>query len=142
MRNLVAYFFVALVCLNANASEILTMEAAVKIAEKFVAENGYTNLAESRVKQVFDRESIEWSAAHQDQAAERFNTLQPRAIGAKSGRKNGSAGWSVAFDYTSSDGDRTSCRVVTMASNGNEIRVEHVDGERKFFVGFGKNGKR
>ncbi len=139
MRNLVAIFSVALTCLHATASENLTMEAAVKIAEKFVAENGYTNLPESRVKQVLDSESVEWEAERQKQLQQRYNTLLPSAIGAKSGRKNKKDGWSVAFDYASTPGNPGSCRVITMASNGMDIRVEHVDGIRKYFVNFKKH---
>ncbi|WP_431475565.1 hypothetical protein [Massilia eburnea] len=139
MRNLVAILFVALTCLHAKASENLTMESAVKIAEKFVAENGYTNLPASSVKQVLNSESVEWASERQKQLEQRFNTLLPSAIGAKTGRKGNKAGWSVAFDYASTPGTLGACRVVTMASDGTDIRVEHVDGVRKYFVGFEKH---
>ncbi|MES3022019.1 MAG: hypothetical protein V4857_10595 [Pseudomonadota bacterium] len=136
MRNLLAGLFFALICLHANASEFLAIEEAVKIAEKFVAENGYTNLPEASLKRALDGESIEWTSDRQRLVARRLNTLLPGAIGAKSGRRNASAGWSVAFDFASKLGDPNTCRVVTMASNGTDIRVEHVDGIRKYFIGF------
>ena len=136
MRFLIAGLFYALMCLHANASEDLTMEAAVAIAETFVAENGYTNLPESGLKKVLVSERIERKSDRQAQVAQRFNSLLPVAIGARHGRRNESAGWSVAFDYSSKPGNPAACRVVTMAANGSDIRVEHVDGFRQYFVGF------
>ncbi|GJJ05233.1 hypothetical protein RugamoR64_57710 [Duganella rhizosphaerae] len=138
MRNLVVSLFVTLACLHVNAAETMTMGAAVKLAEVFVAENGYTDLPESDVKQALDNESIEWTFARKELLKQRRNTLLPTAIGAKYSRKNGQAGWSVAFDYTSQRGNPGSCRVVTMKSNGREIRIEHVDGMREHFLGFEK----
>ncbi|WP_147328224.1 MULTISPECIES: hypothetical protein [unclassified Duganella] len=138
MRNLAVSLFVTLVCLHVNAAETITIEAAVKLAEVFVAENGYTELPESGVKQALDHESIEWTYARKELLKQRRNTLLPAAIGAKYSRKNGQAGWSVAFDYTNQRGNPGSCRVVTMESNGREIRIEHVDGVREHFLGFKK----
>jgi hypothetical protein len=138
MRLLIAICLLGLITLQASASETLAMEAAVKVAEKFVAENGYTNLPKSRLKKVLENERIEWTSDHHQLVAQRFNTLSPVAIGVRPGRKNGHSGWSVAFDYTANRGDPTVCRVVTMASNGRNIRVEHVDGLRAYFVGLKK----
>lgn len=136
MRNLVTSLFVAFICLHASASENLKIEAAVRIAEKFVAENGYTNLPKSRVNRVLDSESLERSADREKLLADRFDTLMPSAIGAKRGRKNERTGWSVAFDFTAKFGAPNLCRVVTMTLDGSNVRVEHVDGVRKYFVGF------
>jgi hypothetical protein len=138
MRHLIAICLLGLITLQASASETLTRETAVKVAEKFVAENGYTNLPMSRLKNVLDNERIEWTSDHQQLVAQRFNTLSPVGIGVRPGRKNGDAGWSVAFDYTANPGAPTVCRVVTMASNGRNIRVEHADGLRAHFVGLKK----
>lgn len=136
MRNLIVSLLVTLVCFHVNAAETITMEVAVKLAEDFVAKNGYTDLPESHIKQTLDKENIEWTSTRKELLKQRRNTLLPTAIGVKHGRKNGQAGWSVAFDYTSQHGNLGSCRVVTMESNGREIRIEHVAGVREYFLGF------
>ncbi|AKU22565.1 hypothetical protein [Massilia sp. NR 4-1] len=136
MRNLIIGLFIAAISLSAAAAEKLNMEAAVKLAEKFVAENGYTDLPESRIKPVLDNESLEWTSSRKERLAQRHKMLLPTAIGAKYERKGEMAGWSIAFDYSINAGDRRSCRVVTMAANGSGIRIEHVDGVRKYFAGF------
>jgi hypothetical protein len=135
MQKIIAGFFMAFTCVCTHAAESITIEAAVKLAEEFIARNGYTNAPASTVKAVLDNESIEWAADRGDQIKSRINTLLPKAIGAKKGRKGSSDGWSVAFDFTSGRVPN-SCRVVTMSSAGNAIRVEHVDGIRTYFVGF------
>jgi len=124
--------------LHAHAAETITMKEAVTIAETFIAENGYTKLPESRVKRLLDNESIEWTADRKQLLAQRRNTLSAEAIGAKRGRRNDPAGWSVAFDYTNQQGNSDNCRVVTMTASGREVRIEHVDGIRSYFQGFKK----
>jgi hypothetical protein len=136
MRRLTAVLLVASIGLPTHASENLTMKAAVELAEKFVADNGYTDLPEPRIKPALDGERIEWRPDRQGQLAERFDTLVARAIGAKAGKKHDSVGWSVAFDYKAKRRDAGVCRVVTMSSTGTDIRVAHVDGVRDYFVGF------
>ena len=137
LKPLVILFF-ALACLQANATEPISVESAVKIAERFVAENGYTNLPESRVKEILDNEGIEWSLGRKERLAQRRNTLRPQAIGARKSRKNGSPGWSVAFDYVGQTGNSDVCRVVTMDLNGRDVQIVHVDGIRSYFLGFEK----
>lgn len=136
MPKIIAGFFMALACFCAHAAESITMKAAVEIAEQFVAENGYTKAPSSDTKEVLGNEAIEWTTNPRDRLEQRFNTLLPKAIGAKKGRRNSSEGWSVAFDYTSKNGASNNCRVVTMNSAGNDIRIEHVDGIRSYFIGF------
>jgi hypothetical protein len=135
VQKIIAGFFMAFACVCAHAAESITIEAAVQIAEEFIANNGYTNAPASKVKAVLDNESIEWTADRRDRIKSRFNTLLPKAIGAKKGRKASSDGWSVAFDSTSGRVPN-SCRIVTMNSAGKDIQVEHVDGIRSYFVGF------
>ncbi|MGH6754048.1 MAG: hypothetical protein ACREO0_00455 [Pseudoxanthomonas sp.] len=118
-------------------AQALSRENAVALAEKFVAENGYTNAAPSRIKDRLDSESIEWASNRDEILRLRFNTLQPIAIGAKHGRKGVETGWSIAFDYVSgTPGERDACRVVTLDSDGSNMRIEHVGGIRKYFFGF------
>ena len=117
----------------------LSKEEAIQIAERFVLENGYTNAPREKVKVQLDHESIEviveGKEAREQLLAARVDTLKPKAIGTRRGRKGGSDGWSVAFEYTHPSLNDT-CRVVTMDLDGTNIRVEHVDGILSFFKGF------
>ena len=112
----------------------LTRDQAVAKAENFILENGYTDAWHWRIKNKLDHESIEWTQDRGELIKQRHNSLERKAIGARKGRKGGQAGWSVAFEYTRDTGD--SCRVVTMDTNGSNIRVEHVDGVLSRFKGF------
>jgi hypothetical protein len=117
--------------------QALSQQAAVALAEKFVAANGYTDAPHNQLKKQPNFESIEFSASQGEMMQHRYNTLRPKAIGAKRGRKGGEAGWSVAFDYMPRvAADQDSCRVVTMGLDGSNIRIEHVDGVRSYFAGF------
>ena len=102
---------------------------ALERAEKFVYLNGYTDAAESEIKQHLDPESIEWYGRRGDILDSRRNTLRPDAIGIKST----DSGWGVAFDYV--EQYPTKVRVVTMDANGGNVRVQHQDGVRDFWVG-------
>ena len=118
-------------------AQSISQEAAVALAEKFIAENGYTKAAPDQIKQQLVFESIERANTRNEMLRHRNNTLQPKAIGAKKGRRGSSEGWSVAFDHASvSRGGEDTCRVVTMNAEGSDIRIEHVDGFRKAFAGF------
>jgi hypothetical protein len=136
MKTPIAALFFALACFPVHATDKLTMEAAVRIAEKHVADNGYTNRTEWSVKAVLDDESLELGSSRDDQLAQRFNTLMPNAIGARPGRKKGEAGWSVAFDPVVKSEGRDVCRIVTMTPQGFDVRMEHIDGLRNRFIGF------
>ncbi len=136
-RLLVIAFSVLSGCVMAVPQE-LTQQMAVLVAEKFIAENGYTDLSQTQVKQNLDLESITWERSREELLKSRFNSLKPKAIGVRNGRRDSPKGWSVAFDYsTPSDSTPPVCRVVTMNADGSEARIEHVDGKREFFAGFG-----
>lgn len=117
----------------------LSKEEAIQTAERFVLENGYTNAPREKVKAQLDHESIEMivegKEAREQLLDARVDTLKLKAIGIRKGRKGGSDGWSVAFEYTNPSLNET-CRVVTMNSDGTNMRVEHVDGILSFFKGF------
>ncbi len=118
-------------------AQVLSKESVVELAEKFIAENGYTDLPRESAKASLDRESLEWTSDRESMLQQRANTLKPKAIGAKKGRRGNKSGWSVAFDYAaSSPTNPETCRVVTMNEDGSDTRVEHVDGIRRVFVGF------
>jgi len=117
-------------------AQSLSKRAAIALAEKSIAENGYTNLPPEKVKAILDPESLEFGGSREKVLARRFNTLKPKAIGVKAEAKGQSSGWSVAFDFVGASSSSPDCRVVTMEPNGSDIRVQHVDGMRSYFVGF------
>lgn len=108
----------------------LSQQEAVELAETHIRQNGYTAAPESDVKAQLDLESIEFSSKRAVLLKSRRNTLKPKAIGIKPTP----TGWGVAFDYVAHP---ENCRVVTMRRNGNAIRVEHQDGIRNYWIGFG-----
>lgn len=116
-------------------AEEITKRQAIETAELFILQNGYTDAPPDQIKDNLDYETIELQYNREDMLKFRFNTLKRKAIGVKRGRKGSNPGWSVAFDYVE---ERTPnvCRVVTMNPDGSEIRVEHVDGIRSYFIGF------
>jgi hypothetical protein len=112
----------------------LSQEDALLLAEKFVAENGYTNTSTS-VKEKLDFESFEFSSHRDELLKFRKNSLRPKAIGVKRGGRTDKDGWSVAFDYENSIlRSRDICRIVTMAPDGSKIVMQHVEGIRSYFV--------
>lgn len=136
-RWLCLLFLALLTPCESALGQVLSQKAAVALAERFVVRNGYTDAPPDQVKHDLDFESIEFAENREAMLRQRRNTLRPRAIGVRRGRRSSKSGWSVAFDFVESiDANRGSCRVVTMDSDGSNIRIEHVDGLRKFFVGF------
>jgi hypothetical protein len=121
---------------DASAGQPISRSAAVALAQKFVAENGYTDIPKGEVKEKLDPESIEWNGSRKEVLASRFNTLRRLAIGIKDGAKSNTDGWSVAFDYVAGGASSKNCRVVTMDRDGANIRMQHVDGIRSYFAGF------
>lgn len=117
----------------------LSKEEAIQTAERFVLENGYTNAPREQVKAQLDHESIELIGEGKDTRekllAQRVDTLKPKAIGIRKGRKGGRDGWSVAFEYREPSLNDT-CRVVTMNLDGTDMQVEHVDGILSRFKGY------
>lgn len=116
----------------------ISQAEAVRRAERFVLENGYTSATADQVRAELDPESIERSSNREKVLAGRFNTLKPKAIGAKIGARGRDDGWSIAFDFTSAESSegRPLCRVLTMSKGGVDLRMEHVDGFRESFAGF------
>ncbi len=133
-------FFLAIILallspLQSALAQPLPQEAAVALAEEFIVENGYTKATRDRIKQQLVFESIERAHTRDEMLRRRYNTLSPKAIGAKRGRKGSNDGWSIAFDHVPASRDeQATCRVVTMNADGSDIRIEHVDGFRKAFA--------
>jgi CubicO group peptidase (beta-lactamase class C family) len=105
----------------------LTESEAVALAERFIAENGYTDLPPDKTK--LSHETIEWESNTDKMLEQRHDTLERRAYGVRSGRKGSEPGWTVVFRYKHpGDGrSRSNGRAVTMNLDGSKPRVEHVD---------------
>lgn len=100
---------------------------AVQLAETFIALNGYTDLPPDREQ--LANESIEWEPNVDEMLRMRNNTLERKAFGLSRGRKDGSPGWTVVFQYRHQSHRQKgeNGRAVTMNRDGGETRVEHVD---------------
>ncbi|MFN0277879.1 MAG: hypothetical protein ACKVRN_04670 [Pyrinomonadaceae bacterium] len=106
---------------------ILTEIQAIGMAEKFVAQNGYTDLPPDRDNLSY--KSIEWESNVDAILKSRHTTLEKKAFGLNQKRKNDTPGWTIVFRYahpSDSTTKRNGC-AVTMNLDGSEPRVEHVD---------------
>lgn len=104
----------------------LNEKEAVTFAEKFVSQNGYTDLEPE--KEALTRESIERESDVDQLLKMRRNTLERKAYGILRGRI-GSPGWTVVFKYKggSERQNERNGRAVTMGLDGSDARVEHKD---------------
>jgi hypothetical protein len=104
---------------------------AVRLAEQFIAQNGYTDLPPDKSKLAY--ESIEWESNIDEMLRQRRNTLEPKAYGVVRERKN-APGWTVVFRYKhrATGQMRGNGRAVTMNLDGSKMRVEHVDFTLKY----------
>ena len=145
MRNalLLSALFLSL-AVSVCFAKPIDRRAPVRIAERFVKQNGYTEFTLSvESARHFTPESIEWTNDKIALLKQRHNTLQPRACGYAKKRKGGEPGWAVVFRYAS-DGrfaqNTKTGRAVTMNENGGAIRMEHVDAILKAFHPLKKSG--
>jgi hypothetical protein len=105
----------------------LTADEAVRIAERFVRENGYTDFTPDDPRQLVP-ESIEFSRDRRDRLKRRHNTLKPKGLGYLTGSRYDSNGWTVGFALVKpTDWTRPVGRAVTMDARGHAVRVEHKD---------------
>lgn len=102
-------------------------EKAVRLAEEFVARNGYTDLPPDRNNLSY--ESIEWASDKDKLLWSRHDSLERKAYGIRRGGKMGGPGWTVVFKPKGLNGDasRKTGRAVTMDGDFNNLRVEHKD---------------
>ena len=105
----------------------LSEAQAVQLAETFIAHNGYSDLPPDREHLAY--ETIEWESNIDEMLRMRYDTLERKAYGVSRGRKGGSLGWTVVFQYKhpSYREMRENGRAVTMNLDGSKMRVEHVD---------------
>jgi hypothetical protein len=123
-----AILLILLSIVSSNAQKRGLSEAeAVKSAERFIVQNGYTDLPPEKDK--LASESFELESSIDERLKRRHNTLERKAYGVQRGRKNGSPGWTVVFRYRhpSDPQMRRTGRAVTMNLDGRDMRVEQVD---------------
>jgi hypothetical protein len=128
VRLLATVSLVFLIATVAHSQErSLTEAQAIRFAEQFIAQNGYTDLPPDKAK--LAHETIEWESDVDEMLKGRHDTLERRAYGVVRGRKAGSAGWTIVFRYKhpADRKGRSLGRAVTMNLDGGDARVEHVD---------------
>lgn len=108
-----------------NNGAPLDEKMAIAAAEKFIVDNGYTDLPPLQDETQISYEPIERKSAPGEILQTRHNTLERKAYSIGKGRKGSKLGWTVGFRYKG--GDDKSGRAVTMDLDGGNIRVEHVD---------------
>ncbi|RZL40084.1 MAG: hypothetical protein EOP35_01910 [Rubrivivax sp.] len=135
-RRRIVFAFVASPFVLPAHAETISKNAAVALAESFIAKNGYTTLPREQVNAALAPESLELGSSREEQLSLRFNSLKPKAIGVKSDGEDGPTGWSVAFDFAGPNIDSSICRVVTMDADGKNLVLQHRDGIRSYFAGF------
>jgi hypothetical protein len=97
---------------------------AVRIAERFVRENGYTDfvpidLTALQPEGIEDGDRDQWPA-------QRAKTLLPAAKGIRKGALDDPKGWTVGFAYVKPLQDKIG-RAVTMDDFGERVRMQHQD---------------
>jgi hypothetical protein len=100
---------------------------AVRIAERFVRSNGYTDFVPKDPSRLTP-ETLEFSGDQRAWLKGRHNTLKPRAVGFSEGARNHPKGWTVGFELVEpiGDGKRAIGRAVTMDERGHHLRVQHM----------------
>ncbi len=121
VRYLIVFVLVLLSgCVSAPKG--LTQAEAVRLAEIFIIENGYTDLPATRTKLSF--ESLEFFGDDTEvMLQQRHDTLERKSVSA-GGEKD--AGWTVVFRYAHHP-DANVGRAVTMNFDGSKMRVQHQD---------------
>src|SRR4051794_12592411 len=118
---------IAVVVIAQSQKRRLTQSEAVAFAERFIAQNGYTDLPPNRKKLSY--ESIEWESNLNEMLRQRHDTVERHAYGFVRGRNGGEPGWMIVFRFKhpEDDDERKLGRAVTMNLDGSKPRVEHVD---------------
>jgi len=112
-------------------AETLTMNDAIKIAERFIVENGYTEAININFKDPLELESMEFTSEREKLLKYRFGQLRSKAIGAK----KTSESWHIAFDFSEFE-SKEICRVVILKLDGSLPHMAHQSGSRSYFLGF------
>lgn len=109
-----------IVCANqsSQAAQKITKEQAVKLAEQFIVDNGYTAVVPKKVKRLAP-ELLDFNKGYDFQIQVRHDSLKPRAVAVWNGNREGK-GWSVAFRFTESS-IAESRKTKYLDANGKEI---------------------
>jgi hypothetical protein len=127
LKLLAASSLMLLLPIGPHAQERRLSEAeAIRLAEQFVARNGYTDLPPD--KGGLAHESVEWESDVDEILKARRDTLGREAFGLVRRRK-GAPGWTIVFRYKhpATRQMRRNGRAVTMGLDGSGVRVEHAD---------------
>lgn len=115
-------------------------EKAVRIAEEFVKQNGYTDLPAD--KKNLSHETVEYYENIDELLEQRHNTLEPKAYGVLyRGRLGDEKGWTIVFRYSNKiinkleklpkssliSNPKLSGRAVTMNEQFENLLLEHKD---------------
>ena len=100
---------------------------AVRIAERFVRANGYTDFVPNGSGRLMS-ETLEFSREQRNLLKYRHNTLKPRAVGFREGGRTDPKGWTVGFELVKPLGDGKGAvgRAVTMDARGRHLTVQHM----------------
>ena len=101
---------------------------AVRLAEEFIARNGYTDLPPDRDRLAY--ETVEWGPNDEEMLRRRRDTLGRKAYGVRYGGRMGTkGGWTVVFRAPARYGDVgvVTGRAVTMDKDFQNLLVEHKD---------------
>lgn len=117
-------------CLLTRTQKKLSESEAVRLAECFVVQNGYTDLPPMQDLSKLSYETFDDVPPAERALEVRRNTLERRAYGVRNGGKGGDRvdvadGWTVVFRYNPDTKGRG--RAVTMDAYGNHIRMQHPD---------------
>lgn len=117
---------------------------AIRLAEEFIIQNGYTDLPPMENKAKLFYESVEGGSTPDEVLRSRQNTLEQKAYGIRQGLRSRTgwredSGWTVIFRYNKNNSKYRRIipnfdnyitaygRAVSMDLNGNNIMVEHED---------------
>jgi len=140
MRIHAAIVFATLLGLSSSTAQerkALTEAEAIRLAEQFVLENGYTDLPPTQDRSKLSYESID-STDPDVILKTRYNTLERNAWAVRGGdaRRHG---WTIVFRYNRDNEEyrriipdyqkqvETTGRAVTMEADGSGIRMQHQD---------------
>src|SRR5215210_2870112 len=120
---------------TAQVKKELTQAEAIRVAEQFVAENGYTDLPTMRDKTKLSYESID-PFDPDERLKERLDTLERKAYAVARGNVR-KYGWTIVFRYNANNEEHRRMnpdyekhskivgRAVTMSADGSNIRMQH-----------------
>jgi hypothetical protein len=105
---------------------VIDARQAVRIAERFVRQNGYTDFVPDDLRRLLP-ETLEFSSKPSTWLKQRHNTLTPLAVGYRKGARNERDGWTVGFALVDPiNGDPEIGMGVTMDARGRNVTMQHM----------------